>query len=215
MEKNNDLMAGKGEKGKWITVNGSHIYVEDGQSVEDAMNKQFSKRQKHSEAQSSKPHSLSDSDKQILDDAIYWAKKAGKGNVKGAFEQLDEDMKGFLSYGENGNYESVLAYFREQLWDKDPKEEMGENKTSPNQDSEVKTKKIHLQSIGERNAVEASNIKVGDEMIWNFGWKEKVLDITPSKSGQSLTMKIKDMQSGKTLTRTLRAKSLVALTRFN
>lgn len=43
MEKNNNLMSGKGEKGKWITVNGSHIFIEDGQSVEDAMNKHFSK----------------------------------------------------------------------------------------------------------------------------------------------------------------------------
>lgn len=43
MEKNNSLMSGKGEKGEWITVNGAHIYIEDGQSVEEAMNKHFSK----------------------------------------------------------------------------------------------------------------------------------------------------------------------------
>ena len=43
MKKNNSLMAGKGEGGKWITVKGSHIFVEDGQSVEDAMNKHFNK----------------------------------------------------------------------------------------------------------------------------------------------------------------------------
>mgnify|MGYP001625696490 CR=1 FL=1 len=41
MEKNNNLMSGKGEKGKWITVNGAHVFIEDGQSVEDAMNKHF------------------------------------------------------------------------------------------------------------------------------------------------------------------------------
>lgn len=43
MEKNNDLMSGKGEKGKWITVNGSHIFIEDGQSVKEAVNKKFDK----------------------------------------------------------------------------------------------------------------------------------------------------------------------------
>lgn len=43
MEKNNNLMSGKGEKGEWKTINGAHVYIEDGQSVEDAMNKQFSK----------------------------------------------------------------------------------------------------------------------------------------------------------------------------
>ena len=43
MKKNNDLMSGKGEGGKWITVNGSHIFIEDGQSVDEAMEKHFSK----------------------------------------------------------------------------------------------------------------------------------------------------------------------------
>ena len=43
MEKNNNLMSGKGEKGEWKTINGAHVYVEDGQSVEEAMNKQFNK----------------------------------------------------------------------------------------------------------------------------------------------------------------------------
>lgn len=43
MEKNNNLMSGKGEKGEWKTINGAHVYIEDGQSVEEAMNKQFSK----------------------------------------------------------------------------------------------------------------------------------------------------------------------------
>ena len=36
-------MHGKGEKGEWKTINGAHVFVEDGQSVEDAMNKQFRK----------------------------------------------------------------------------------------------------------------------------------------------------------------------------
>ena len=43
MEKNNNLMSGTGEKGEWKTINGAHVYIEDGQSVKDAMNKQFNK----------------------------------------------------------------------------------------------------------------------------------------------------------------------------
>lgn len=43
MKKNNSLMAGNGEKGKWVTINGAHVFVEDGQTVDDAMTKQFSK----------------------------------------------------------------------------------------------------------------------------------------------------------------------------
>ena len=29
MEKNSNLMSGKGEKGEWKTINGAHVYVED------------------------------------------------------------------------------------------------------------------------------------------------------------------------------------------
>ena len=43
MEKNNDIMAGKGEKGEWKTINGAHVFIAEGQSVEDAVKKQFSK----------------------------------------------------------------------------------------------------------------------------------------------------------------------------
>lgn len=43
-KKNNKLMEGKGEGGKWITVNGSHIFIEEGQSVEDAINTTFDKQ---------------------------------------------------------------------------------------------------------------------------------------------------------------------------
>lgn len=50
MEKSNDLMSGKGENGKWITVNGSHIFVEDGQSVEDAMDVSFNVSPKHNKS---------------------------------------------------------------------------------------------------------------------------------------------------------------------
>lgn len=46
MNKNNNIMKGQGEDGKWITVNGTHIFVEEGQSVEDAMNSKFDKQQK-------------------------------------------------------------------------------------------------------------------------------------------------------------------------
>lgn len=48
MEKNNDLMSGKGEGGKWITVNGSHIFIEEGQSVKEALTKNFDKKQSES-----------------------------------------------------------------------------------------------------------------------------------------------------------------------
>lgn len=44
MEKDNSIMKGQGEDGRWITVNGTHILVEKGQSVEDAVNTKFDKK---------------------------------------------------------------------------------------------------------------------------------------------------------------------------
>lgn len=251
MEKNNDLMAGKGEQGKWITVNGAHVFVEDGQSVEDAMKSKFSKgnegKVKYDNWDDASKYLKSQKEKIAnLEKEFSKASPEMRLNVELRLNQAKKDLSDF--YDENDV---------DTLWLKDRKakreaadterlnkilQERNQNEDadfakdtdyfgfgsldalekahnagykSESKDSEVKTQKIHLQSIGEKNAVEASNIKVGDEMIWNFGYKEKVLDITPSKSGQSLTMKIKDMQSGNTLTRTIRAKSLVALTRLN
>ncbi len=44
MDKNNNIMKGQGEDGKWITVNGTHVFVQEGQSIEDAMNSKFDKK---------------------------------------------------------------------------------------------------------------------------------------------------------------------------
>lgn len=52
-------------------------------------------------------------------------------------------------------------------------------------------KTIQLQSIGRKNAIPAKELKVGDVMIWNFGGREKVTKIIPSKTGKSLTIDIK------------------------
>lgn len=49
MKKDNNIMKGQGEDGKWITVNGTHVFVEEGQSVEDAMNSKFDKKSRADE----------------------------------------------------------------------------------------------------------------------------------------------------------------------
>ncbi len=43
MEKDNNIMHGSGEKGEWKTINGAHVFVEDGQTIDEAMNQQFKK----------------------------------------------------------------------------------------------------------------------------------------------------------------------------
>jgi hypothetical protein len=51
---------------------------------------------------------------------------------------------------------------------------------------------IQLQSIGKMPAQVASNIKVGNVLMWNFGTKETVLDIV-NETAKTLSIKI---QSG-------------------
>lgn len=80
-------------------------------------------------------------------------------------------------------------------------------------------KTIHLQEIGKKNAIPAKELKVGDVMIWNFGGREKITKITPSKTGKSLTVDIKynSMLFGKEVEnkRRLNANTLVATEKLN
>ena len=54
------------------------------------------------------------------------------------------------------------------------------------------TMTIQLQSIGKVPAQQASNIKVGTILMWNFGTKETVLEIV-NETAKTLSVKI---QSG-------------------
>ena len=49
---------------------------------------------------------------------------------------------------------------------------------------------IKLQGIGERPAVRAKDLKVGDVTIWNFGGCETVKSVTPSKTGKTVVVGI-------------------------
>lgn len=69
-------------KGRWITVKGTHVFVEDGQSVEDAMKKTFS--------DSSSKKKDDDINQKRAQKAFELAVKAHRG------EELTEDEKAFL-----------------------------------------------------------------------------------------------------------------------
>lgn len=56
--------------------------------------------------------------------------------------------------------------------------------------------KMRLQGIGMCEAVEASNLKIGDVVIWNYGYKSQVVDIIPSKTGKTATFKMLSLTSG-------------------
>lgn len=70
--------------------------------------------------------------------------------------------------------------------------------------------KLHLQGIGEQNATQAQNIKVGDVLIWNYGFTETVTSIEQSKSGKMLYFSI-SCPSGYIGTRRITKNRLVAV----
>lgn len=67
-------------------------------------------------------------------------------------------------------------------------------------------KKIHLQGMyGMQNAIEVKNLKVGDIVIWNFGFKSRVIEIVKETKSQRIVKlepvdyngKIHDRRMGK------------------
>lgn len=70
---------------------------------------------------------------------------------------------------------------------------------------------LHLQGIGKMPAIKAKELKPGMITVWNFGYKEKIVDIAPTKSGKSIKCFIISVESGKEFNRTLRVNSLVAI----
>lgn len=52
-------------------------------------------------------------------------------------------------------------------------------------------KLIRLQGIGMVPAIPAKDLKPGMVMVWNYGKKETVADITSAKSGKTLKVNIR------------------------
>ena len=48
--------------------------------------------------------------------------------------------------------------------------------------------KIWLQGIGLYNAIKAESVKPGNILVWNFGYKSKVLNIVRSSTGKTVTI---------------------------
>lgn len=77
---------------------------------------------------------------------------------------------------------------------------------------------IRLQGIGVVDGIKAKNIKIGDELVWNFGGTSKVLSIEFSKTGKTLTIITEYVNySGEleTFERRLNAERIVAVRELN
>lgn len=71
---------------------------------------------------------------------------------------------------------------------------------------------IKLQGISGRQAgTKAEDLKIGDVIIWNFGYKSEVVEITPSKTGKTITFMLKSFESGNVSARKMGAERLVVV----
>lgn len=71
---------------------------------------------------------------------------------------------------------------------------------------------MRLQGIyRELPAKAVKDLKIGDIMTWNFGYKSQVVDLKPSKSGKSYEISEKDLQDGIVRIRRKKATTLVVV----
>lgn len=71
---------------------------------------------------------------------------------------------------------------------------------------------IKLQGIsGQQEGTKTKDLKIGDVIIWNFGYKSEVVEITPSKTGKTITFMLKSFESGNIAPRKMGAERLVVV----
>ena len=71
---------------------------------------------------------------------------------------------------------------------------------------------IKLQGIcGTKEGTPTKNLKVGDIIVWNYGYKSEVIEITPSKTGKTITFMLKSFESGNISPRKMGSDRLVVV----
>lgn len=70
---------------------------------------------------------------------------------------------------------------------------------------------VDLIAWGRTPATMAENLQVGDDTVWNYGYRETVVAIEP-KGLKSLDITFRSAKSGNLFTRTMRRTTLVGIT---
>lgn len=72
---------------------------------------------------------------------------------------------------------------------------------------------IKLQGMyGQQNAKAVKDLKIGDTVMWNFGYTSKVVDLIPSKTGKMIDVILQDSyNNGNPYPRRMGATRLVAV----
>lgn len=74
------------------------------------------------------------------------------------------------------------------------------------------TNTIKLQGIsGQQEGTATKNLKIGDIIVWNYGYKSQVVEIIPSKTGKTITFMLKSLESGNINSRKMGAERLVVV----
>lgn len=57
--------------------------------------------------------------------------------------------------------------------------------------------KIKLQGISQRfEGVAAKDLKIGDILVWNYGYKSEIVNIQTSKTGKTFILSLKSFETG-------------------
>ena len=71
---------------------------------------------------------------------------------------------------------------------------------------------VKLQGIrGQQNGTAAKNLKIGDVIIWNYGYKSEVVEFIPSKTGKTITFMLRSFETGNISPRKMGADRLVVV----
>ena len=70
---------------------------------------------------------------------------------------------------------------------------------------------VQLQGIGKKPGKPARELRPGDVIIWNYGYKSTVILATPSKTGKTIDALLLSHDTGATRARKLGAGRLVAV----
>lgn len=71
---------------------------------------------------------------------------------------------------------------------------------------------VKLQGIyGHKEGTQVKDLKVGNVIIWNFGYKSEVVEIIPSKTRKTFTIMLKSFEDGQIRPRKMGADRLVVI----
>lgn len=64
---------------------------------------------------------------------------------------------------------------------------------------------------GQQKAKQVQELQIGDTIKWNYGYTSEVVELIPSKTGKTYTVKLKSNESGTIGDRKMGATRLVAI----